>query len=325
MNKKIFLTVFLIFVVVIITGFFVKKHKKDKILKKNIIKILPSILDIKRMIKTTGVIEPQNRVEIVPPMAGRIEEIFVKEGDIVKKGDVLMKMSSTERAALIDNASSKGESYKKYWEDLYKPTPIVASIDGEVIARDVEPGQTVSASTIVLVLSNKLIVKANVDETDVGDIKIGQRAEVFLDAYPNIRVMATVEHIAYESTVINNVTTYTVDIVPDTVPNIYKSGMSSNINIILDIREKVLSVPLDVIIYKDNKQYVKVAKNFSKNKKSKDFILKEVTLGISDGEMVEIKEGLNDKDNILYEKQVIDINNSYQKNPFMMQGPNRKK
>ena len=202
---------------------------------------------------------------------------------------------------------------------MYKPTPIVASIDGEVIARDVEPGQTVSASTIVLVLSNRLIVKANVDETDIGDIKKGQRAEVFLDAYPKIKVMATVDHIAYESTVVNNVTTYTVDIVPDTVPNIYKSGMSSNINIILDIRERVLAVPEYVIIEKDNKKYVKIIKG------SKDFILKEVKLGLSDGEMVEIKEGLEKDDIIFYEKQRLDINfdTKNNKNPFMPQGPNR--
>ena len=161
---------------------------------------------------TTGVVEPQNRLEIKPSISGRIEEILVHEGDHVRSGDVLAWMSSTERAALIDAARSQGNKELKYWEEVYKKTPLISPIDGEIIDRPVEPGQTVTTSDAVLVLSDRLVVNAQFDETDVGKVKIGQKAFITLDAYPDIQLDGVVDHIAYESQVINNVTIYDVDI-----------------------------------------------------------------------------------------------------------------
>jgi membrane fusion protein, macrolide-specific efflux system len=313
---KIIFVVGLLLIILLGLWFF-KFKKSDKLKEENLDRIYPTIGNIQKIVSTTGGIEPQNRVEIIPPMAGRIEEIFVKEGNKVKKGDVLMKMSSTERAALIDNASSKGTENKKYWEELYKPTPIIASIDGEVIARDVEPGQSVSASSTVLVLSNRLIIKADVDETDISSIKIGQKAIISLDAYPEIKVEAKVEHIAFESTVVNNVTTYSVEIVPNKVPSIFRSGMSSNIDIIIDSKENVLLLPMESIIEKNNKKFVTIA---TKDGKS---MLEEVKTGLNDGTNVEIISGIDKRDIILIKTYNFDsiMKKSEEKtNPFM---PNR--
>jgi len=58
-------------------------------------------------------------------------------------------MSSTERAALIDAAQSRDEETLKYWQEVYKQTPILSPIAGEVIVRSVEPGQTVTTSDSV--------------------------------------------------------------------------------------------------------------------------------------------------------------------------------
>lgn len=59
-------------------------------------------------ILTTGDVRPRNRLLIKPPIAGRAESILVREGDAVKKGQILAWMSSTERAALLDAARAKG-------------------------------------------------------------------------------------------------------------------------------------------------------------------------------------------------------------------------
>ncbi len=134
--KFLFLSVVLIIIVL-----FLLKVKKNE--HKDIVynEIHPFYGDICVIVSTTGVVEPQNRVEIKPPIAGRIEEILVKEGDKVKKGDILCLMSSTERAALLDAAHLKGEKELKYWEEVYKPIPLIAPIDGEVIVRAAEPAK----------------------------------------------------------------------------------------------------------------------------------------------------------------------------------------
>src|SRR4051794_37657463 len=82
--------------------------------------------EMKITILSTGVVQPENRVDIKPPIAGRVEKVLVNEGDVVKKGQVIAWMSSTERAALLDAASARGEDELKQWEEMYKPTPILA-------------------------------------------------------------------------------------------------------------------------------------------------------------------------------------------------------
>lgn len=92
-----------------------------------------------------------------------------------------------------------------------------------MIVRAVEPGQTVTSVDAVIVLSDRLIVKAQVDETDIGRVKTGQKATVSLDAYPREEIGADVDHISYESKLVNNVTTYEVDILPGEVPAVFRT------------------------------------------------------------------------------------------------------
>lgn len=132
--------------------------------------------EIKETVSTTGTVKPQNRLEIKPPVAGRIEEIWVNEGQEVKSGEILALMSSTERAALLDAARLQGDLETTYWKSVYNATPLIAPIDGRVIVRSVEPGQTVTTADAVIVLSDRLIVQADVDETDIGEVAIGQES-----------------------------------------------------------------------------------------------------------------------------------------------------
>ena len=173
-----------------IGGFFLFKGSRSA--DKPLAEIHPSRGTISSSVSTTGAVEPQNRVKIQSSVGGRIEEILVQEGRLVKKGAVLAMLSSTERAALLDAAKLQGKSEQSYWENVYKKTAVIAPMDGQVIVRSVDPGQTVTTSDSLFVLSDRLIVKAFVDETDIGRIKIGQKALIGLDAYPDIRVNGVV-------------------------------------------------------------------------------------------------------------------------------------
>jgi Membrane-fusion protein len=209
--------------------------------------IHPFIGAIKTTISTTGTVLPKNRLEVMPPVNGRIEKILVREGAKVVLGQVLALMSSTERAALLDAARAKGQESLQYWEEVYKPISLISPIDGEVIVATTQPGQTVTTGDAVVVLSDQLIVRAQVDETDIGSIQVAQRAFISLDAYPDAGIPAKVEHIYYESETVNNVTIYKVDLIPETIPQFFRSGMNATVNFIVKDRENILLLPLDAV------------------------------------------------------------------------------
>lgn len=207
-------------------------------------------------IQTTGTVQPQNRLEILPPVAGRVEEILVDEGAKVRPGQILAWMSSNERASLLDAALAKGEAEVEKWKDVYKPVPVVAPLAGTVIARNAEPGQRVSAQAAVFVMSDHLIVKAQVDETDVGRVRAGQQTSIALDAFPGERTPGRVDKIAHEAKTVNNVTIYELDIQPDQVPESFRSGMTGTVTIVVDERTKILTVPVAAVVEKNGKKGV---------------------------------------------------------------------
>lgn len=250
--------------------------------------------DLYVTILSTGTIQPENRLEIKPPVAGRIEKVLIQEGEKVKKGQILAWMSSTERAALIDSARSQGAEELKRWEDLYKPTPIIAPIAGMIISKNVESGQTFTTSDAVLVMSNRLTIKAQVDETDLGQIKIGQLCEILLDSYPNEVIKAKVDRIAYEAKTVNNVTTYVIDVLPETTPEFMRSGMTANVTFNVDKKENILVLPTEFIRYETGKPTILL-----KNEKSEPEE-KEIRLGSTDGKQSEILGGVELGETILF-------------------------
>ena len=181
--------ILILIAIVLITGTVaVIKFSKSTNTDTGIKEIHPYTGNIKKTVSTTGTVLPRNRLELKPSAAGRIEKILVKEGDTVKTGQILALMSSTDRAALIDAARLQGADTLKYWEKAYKPISIVSPINGTVIVRSVEPGQTVTTSDDIIIISDRLIVKAQVDETDIGRVMIGQSADITLDSHPEILV-----------------------------------------------------------------------------------------------------------------------------------------
>jgi macrolide-specific efflux system membrane fusion protein len=276
--------------------------------------ISPTYGTIQLTITTTATVTPENRLQIKPPVNGRVDKILVKEGDYVKVGQTLALMSSTERATVLDAARSQSKEELAYWEQVYKPTPLVAPINGQVIVQTVQPGQTVTTSDAVTVLSDRLIVQAQVDETDIGKVKLGQKAIISLDAYPDTKVEGKVDHIYYESTIVNNVTIYEVNILPKRVPVIFRSGMSANVDIIEQRKENILTLPLDAVKQDQEGSFVLISQGNGEKP-----VKRRVQLGIADDKNVEVVSGLETTEKIVIAGQ------SYQPtkdtgsgtNPFM--------
>lgn len=267
---------------------------------------------VESIITTTGTVLPKNRLEIKPPVNGRIESILVKEGEKVKEGQTLAWMSSTERAALLDAAREQGADELKYWKTAYRPIALISPIDGEVIVAKMQPGQTVTTSEAVVVLSDHLIIRSQVDETDIGKIKLGQSAFFTLDAFPETRVDAMVEHIYYESKTVNNVTIYEVDLNPEAaVPDFIRSGMNASVNFITESKENALYVLPEAVMMSKEGKYVLV-------KNGRRPVERPIEAGVSGEEKIEVVSGINEDDIILVKSKKFALPQGSQgSNPFM--------
>ncbi|MFC1751773.1 efflux RND transporter periplasmic adaptor subunit [Thermoproteota archaeon] len=305
--KKSFLFITIVIILIAAAAFFIFRALQPSQNESSSKLINPSIGDITIAVSTTGIVEPQNRIEVKPSISGRIESILVQEGDIIQAGNIVAYMSSTERAALLDAAKAMSSSEYAKWKNVYKPVQIIAPISGEIIVRAIEPGQTINSTDTIVVVSDRLIVKAEVDETDVGKIVLGQRAKIILDAYPENTATGTVVHISYESNLVNNVTIYEVDIVPSEIPPFFRSGMSAAIEIIIAEKKKVVTIPLSVLHEKNGKTYV-LLKNADNTTN-----MKSVTTGLKNGIKAEIISGLDLTDQIVSEHAEFGNNGSARK------------
>ncbi|GHT64114.1 RND transporter [Endomicrobiia bacterium] len=243
--------------------------------------------DLTVELRVNGATYPRNRITLKP--TGRVEKVCVKEGDTVKKGKVVARTSSSDRAALIDSAENaqEREEFEKFW----KSTPLKSPIDGTVIKNNLEPGQT-NSQELELIIADDLIVYANIDETDVKHIAPGLDLKMYLDAYPDVKFEGTVEHIAYEAHAEkgSGVTVYETKIKPIGKPKMFKSGMGVVITIAIKSKKDAMSIS-NIFIKEDGQKKTVTVKTGTAKKPI--FETREVKTGITDGKFTEIISGLN--------------------------------
>lgn len=170
-------------------------------------------------------------------------QIQVNEADIAKSKAALAQAEASGRQA---------EANLGYCT-IYSP------IDGVVIARAVDEGQTVvsnmNTSTLFTLATDltKIQVVASIPEADIGQVKIGQRVEFSVDAYPK-RFFGTVSEIRLDAKTESNVVTYPVIVVADNPGTALFPGMTANLSIIIMERKNVLSVPVAALRFKGPQQ-----------------------------------------------------------------------
>ncbi|OGS08765.1 MAG: hypothetical protein A2270_06175 [Elusimicrobia bacterium RIFOXYA12_FULL_51_18] len=254
--------------------------------------------DISEFVDTTGEVVPLNRVEIQPSASGRIEQILVEEGDKVKMGQVMAFMSSVDRVAILDAARAMGDEQYKYWQEAYKPIKVMSPLDGTIILKNIVEGQTVGQSAVLFAISDKLILSANVDESDVGKVKEGQAVSIVLDAYPDTPVRGKVFQILDEGKNQSNVITYTVKIRPDTVPSFFRSQMTANIKIEVAKKRSALLIPT-VAVTIDPAGKTAVITEVTDKKP----VYKKIETGLDEGDMVEVTRGLEEGDTVMFQSK----------------------
>ena len=219
----------------------------------------------------------------------------------------------TYRQAKEQVASSK-ENVQRAQTNLGYAT-ITSPIDGTVISKSVEEGQTVAASfntpelfTIAKDLTNMQVV-ANVDEADIGGVKEGDRVTFTVDAYPDDTFEGTVKQVRLEATTTNNVVTYEVVISAPNADLKLKPGLTANVTIYTQERSGVLAVANKALRFTPTKETVgkdmKIVDCKGKNKvwtlNGNTLTAHPVTIGQSDGINTEITKGLKKGDKIVTE------------------------
>jgi macrolide-specific efflux system membrane fusion protein len=196
---------------------------------------------------------------------------------------------------------------------LYLATPIMAPISGTLILKNVEPGQTFTTTDAIFTMSDRLTVKAQVDETDISQIKLKQKGQIVLDAYPNQKISATVDEIAFDAKTINSVTTYIVDVLPEKTPDFMRSGMTANVTFFIEEKKDILLVPNEALKVSDGHTLVNVSAPDGKQ------IPREIKLGLTDGKNTEVLGGLNEGESVV----IAEVKLSKEKrgsNPFSPMG-----
>ena len=263
---------------------------------------------------------------------------------LYKKG--LVSADEYENARLsyekaVQQVKTAQESVKKAETNLNYAT-ITSPIDGVVLSKAVEEGQTVAASfstpelfTIAQDLTNMRVI-ANVDEADIGDVREGELVSFSLDAFPSDVFEGQVTQVRQESTTTNNVVTYEVVISAPNEQLKLKPGLTANVTIYTAEKQGVLSVSTKALRFTPTPETVgkmKIADCKGKNKlwtkQGNTLQAHSVQLGMSDGIHTEILSGLAEGTEIVTTVTELAEEESaaapQEKSPFAPGPPSRKK
>ena len=308
-------------------------------------------MDLTKTVSATGTIQPRESVEVSGKVTARIKEILVEENDRVTAGQVVAILDGKDFQAKLDqanftltNARQKLERTEKLYkigaksqeelqdaqyefdraksavelaEDDVNQTVITAPMDGVVVGEPKTPGtMAVQGSTNPTVimriadLSEKL-VKAKVDETDIGSVKVGERANFTVDAYPDKTFDAYVTKISQTDTAnswdtsgsssssssSNAVIYYYVTFSAPDDENLLLPAMTARLNIIVGQVRGALCVPISALKTDAQGSYVE---RITKDPKGVEVAEKVyITVGLYGEEFVEVVDGaLNPGDDV---------------------------
>ena len=291
-------------------------------------------------ISATGALSAVNNVDISSKITGRIVEVLVQENQHVNAGDVLVRLDDTalmatmrQMKAKLDNAEANYNRYQKLvesgaisrseFDNVYadylvaktnyekaasdvQDTVITTPIDGYIIGEPTPVGQTISSgiSEPQVIMSvatlDDMQIEAMVDESDIGQVKVGQKVNFAVDAYPNETFTGKVRLISRKAETSNNVIYYKVYVDVDDSKGKLLPTMTARADFVIASAEDVLMVPLNCIYVEGKRRFVKVY-----NTKTKESREVDVKLGLSnDSEIVVKTDALQPGEVLLVRKAV---------------------
>lgn len=220
---------------------------------------------------------------------------------------------------------------------------ITAPIDGVVLSKEVEEGQTVASSmttpTLFIIAQDltDMRVIADVDEADIGGVIEGQRVTFTVDAYPDDIFEGNVTQVRQEATTESNVVTYEVVISAQNDDLKLKPGLTANVTIFTNEKKDILAIPSKALKFTPNENLLGKEETITdcdgKNKvwvkEDNNFKAIAVTTGTTNGILTEIKSGLKEGDRVITDFSMTgsaeESEEQSDNNPFMPGPPNKNK
>lgn len=260
-------------------------------------------------------------------------------------------ISETEYEEALYLYEKAQQAYEKAQATLVKAqsnldyATIYSPIDGVVLSREVEEGQTVAASfetpTMFTIANDlrKMQVIANVDEADIGQVLEGQRVTFTVDAFPDDTFEGDVTQVRLNPTTESNVVTYEVVIDAPNPELKLKPGLTANITVYTMEKNDILLAPLKAFRFTPetdpaNPQTPQVPQAGRGEKvvwlqTAEGIVPKVIKVGVSDGIYTEVKEGIQEGSRLIVGiergKKIVPQGGSEESNPFMPPRPGQKK
>lgn len=269
----------------------------------------------------------------------RYKELYSKglvSADDYENAQLSYKQAS-EEYAIQKESVSKAQTNLGY-------AIITSPIDGIVLSKEVEEGQTVAAAmetpTLFIIAQDltDMQVIADVDEADIGGVKEGQRVTFTVDAFPDDLFEGKVTQVRQEATEESNVVTYEVVISAPNDDLKLKPGLTANVTIFTNERDGVLAVPSKALRFAPNENLLAEGESITdcegKDKvwmrEGSNFKAVPVKIGVTNGIYTEIISGLKEGDAVLTDfiignDQPEETEETAEKNPFMPGPPDKKK
>ena len=295
----------------------------------------------------------QTEAELVYQKATFARYKVLAEKKLIAQSDFDLVVSNMNKA--VANRNSAKSVYDKNKINLAYAS-IFSPIDGIVLFRAVDEGQTVAASfntPTLFTIANDLTqmrVEANVDEADIGQVKMNERVEFTVDAYPDQKFSGAVTEIRLQPVETSNVVTYTVIIQAPNPDKKLMPGMTASTTIFVNEKKDILVVPGKAIRFTpDEETYSAYLKSIpgesiksiepqqQKGTKESTYIWtkngliiekKLVKTGANDGINYELVSGLNEGDEIILSMAIqksVEAKKSVARSPFMPQRPGQRK
>jgi HlyD family secretion protein len=270
--------------------------------------------DLQVSVREVGVVDPVTKVDVKSPVSGRVVGLRVREGAVVKVGDVLaeiepdvnqaqslsdvqsgvtdsrIRLQDAERdlanqKALFDSgligkdalrivqnrrdlaaqALKAAEMRFQIVQDRGIPISgnsssqkarVTSPMNGVIIKKGVELGQTVTSGvssfnegTALFTVADlkSLIIRVNLNEVDIAKVALGQPVRVTLDAYPQKVFTGKVTFVSPAAELVEKIKVFKVEIALDELGDHFKTGMSANVEILGEKRNKAVSIPLEAL------------------------------------------------------------------------------
>lgn len=301
-------------------------------------------MDLTRTVSATGTVQPRDSVEVSSKITARVKEILVEENQQVTAGQVVAILDGTNYEAKLNqakfaltNTSQKLARIKRLYEigaksreeledaqynyDRAKSelelaesdvneTVITAPMDGIVVGEPLTAGsmavQGNSNPTVIMRIADlsEKLVKAKVDETDIGSVRVGERAVFTVDAYPDEKFSATVNKISQTDTAnswdsssssgsssssSNSVIYYYVTFNAPDPKNLLLPAMTARLDITVGRVQDALCVPIEAVKTDGQGAYVERVITDERGRQTAEKVY--ITVGLYGEEFVEVASG----------------------------------